>query len=79
MNTIWADRHGVHDALARPSDLANWLNGTGAYDHPPRVTHHDLDQAESTRRETSRVRHGPEKIGMPFHGMNWWLCTTRQR
>jgi predicted RNA-binding Zn ribbon-like protein len=26
MNTIWADRDGVHDALREPADTAAWLN-----------------------------------------------------
>lgn len=25
MNTIWADGHGLHDALASPADVAGWL------------------------------------------------------
>lgn len=29
MNTIWADRDGVHDELARPEGLAAWLRGVG--------------------------------------------------
>lgn len=26
MNTIWADRDGMHDALTEPADLARWLD-----------------------------------------------------
>ena len=26
MNTIWADREGVHDALATPADAAGWIS-----------------------------------------------------
>ncbi|QHZ00226.1 CGNR zinc finger [Streptomyces sp. S4.7] len=29
MNTVWADRDGVHDELARPGGLAAWLRGVG--------------------------------------------------
>lgn len=28
MNTVWADRYGVHDALRTPADLAGWLAAT---------------------------------------------------
>jgi len=30
MNTIWADRHGVHDALSTPDDLRAWLGAVSA-------------------------------------------------
>ncbi|HEX5403430.1 MAG TPA: CGNR zinc finger domain-containing protein [Pseudonocardiaceae bacterium] len=29
MNTVWADRDGVHDALTEVSDLAGWLSAKG--------------------------------------------------
>ncbi len=29
MNTVWADRSGVHDALTTASDLSAWLAGVG--------------------------------------------------
>ena len=29
MNTVWADRHGVYDALISRGDLAGWLAATG--------------------------------------------------
>src|SRR5262245_63895605 len=29
MNTIWADRAGVHDALTTPSELSAWLKAVG--------------------------------------------------
>ncbi|MGO4257681.1 CGNR zinc finger domain-containing protein [Marmoricola sp. RAF53] len=32
MNTIWADREGVHDALATPADAAGWI--TAVADRP---------------------------------------------
>jgi predicted RNA-binding Zn ribbon-like protein len=38
MNTIWADRLGVHDALATTRDSAAWLNAIAARDDlPPRL------------------------------------------
>lgn len=30
MNTVWADRTGVHDDLQRPADLRRWLRDVGA-------------------------------------------------
>ena len=29
MNTVWADRHGVHDSLRTARDLRSWLRATG--------------------------------------------------
>lgn len=29
MNTVWADRLGVHDAMCTPDDLSGWLTATG--------------------------------------------------
>lgn len=34
MNTLWADRNGVHDALAAPGDAAGWL--TALHERLPR-------------------------------------------
>jgi predicted RNA-binding Zn ribbon-like protein len=34
MNTVWADRDGVHDALAAPRDAAGWL--TAVHERLPR-------------------------------------------
>jgi predicted RNA-binding Zn ribbon-like protein len=40
MNTIWADRHGVYDALSTTRDLRSWLiaiqpnDESGSYDEP---------------------------------------------
>jgi predicted RNA-binding Zn ribbon-like protein len=36
MNTVWADREGVHDALAVPGDAAGWL--TAVHERLPRGT-----------------------------------------
>ena len=55
MNTIWADRHGVHDALTSASDLADWLYEIGAYDTVPRVTQLDLAQARDLRDALRRL------------------------
>jgi predicted RNA-binding Zn ribbon-like protein len=49
MNTIWADRHGVHDALSRPADLADWLHEIGAPADLPPVTPEDLARARELR------------------------------
>lgn len=32
MNTVWADRSGVHDALTSRDDLSSWLTTTGVVD-----------------------------------------------
>ncbi len=51
MNTIWADRHGVHDALATRADLSAWLEAVapGADGRPWRATRADLDRARALR------------------------------
>jgi predicted RNA-binding Zn ribbon-like protein len=38
MNTIWADRHGVHDSLLTRGHLAEWLRLAGATAEPVQVT-----------------------------------------
>jgi predicted RNA-binding Zn ribbon-like protein len=55
MNTIWADRHGVHDALTLPADLADWLQEVGAYDYAPDVTQFDLVEARVLRDALRRL------------------------
>jgi predicted RNA-binding Zn ribbon-like protein len=55
MNTIWADRHGVYDALTDPSGLAAWLLAVGALDHTPRITHEDLVRARHLRDALRRL------------------------
>ncbi|WP_412543328.1 CGNR zinc finger domain-containing protein [Longispora sp. K20-0274] len=42
MNTVWADRHGVHDALTTREELAAWLADTGRAPAATRVTKTDL-------------------------------------
>ncbi len=55
MNTIWADRRGVHDALADPADLAGWLRSVDAYDTTPAVTPLDLIRARDLRDALRRL------------------------
>jgi predicted RNA-binding Zn ribbon-like protein len=55
MNTVWADRHGVHDALTRPADLAGWLSEIGASEDVPPVTPEDLAQARDLRDALRRL------------------------
>lgn len=55
MNTIWADRDGVHDALSTPNDLARWLCATGVLDRPRRVTRGELAQARALRDALRRL------------------------
>jgi predicted RNA-binding Zn ribbon-like protein len=51
MNTIWADRHGVHDALATRADLSAWLEAVAprADGRPWRASRADLDRARALR------------------------------
>jgi predicted RNA-binding Zn ribbon-like protein len=37
MNTIWADRFGVHDSLITPDQLAGWLHSVGLVSEPDRA------------------------------------------
>jgi predicted RNA-binding Zn ribbon-like protein len=55
MNTIWADRVGVHDDLRTPSDLAAWLAAIGAADGPLRVTRNDVAPACRLRDALRRI------------------------
>jgi predicted RNA-binding Zn ribbon-like protein len=41
MNTLWADRDGVHDALAKPSEAAAWLQAIAT--HAPLVGSRGLE------------------------------------
>jgi predicted RNA-binding Zn ribbon-like protein len=49
MNTIFADRAGVHDALGSEADLAEWLVDTGLLDRRQPLTREDLARARSLR------------------------------
>lgn len=55
MNTIWADRHGVHDALSDPTDLAAWFQAIGVFDLAPQVTSQDLVRARELRDALRRL------------------------
>lgn len=48
MNTIWADRHGVHDALTTTENLRAWLTAVTAEDQPV------LDSGDLSRFRTLR-------------------------
>ncbi len=55
MNTIWADRAGVHDDLRTTSDLADWLVAISATERPVRVTRDDLARARRLRDALRRI------------------------
>jgi predicted RNA-binding Zn ribbon-like protein len=55
MNTIWADRAGVHDDLRTTSDLADWLVAIGATERSVRITRNDVARARGLRDALRRV------------------------
>ena len=55
MNTVWADRHGVHEALGTPADLARWLTVTGLTHPGPAVTAAGLHTAIALRDALRRL------------------------
>ena len=55
MNTIWADRAGVHDDLSTPADLGVWLQSVSAADRPPHVTRRHLTDARQLRDALRRI------------------------
>ncbi|MEU4427235.1 ABATE domain-containing protein [Actinoplanes sp. NPDC024001] len=55
MNTVWADRGGVHDALTTPADLARWLTATGLTAAEPPATAADLRTAVTLRDALRRL------------------------
>src|SRR5947209_12397631 len=55
MNTIWADRAGLHDSLSSPADLALWLVAVGATAGPVRVLRDDFASARRLRDSLRRV------------------------
>lgn len=42
MNTIWADRAGLHDAITTPTEAADWLAATGLLEGSPHIAAPDL-------------------------------------
>ena len=55
MNTIWADRAGLHDSLCAASDLAAWLVAVGATDSLVRINSDDVARARRLRDALRRV------------------------
>ncbi|WP_207782797.1 CGNR zinc finger domain-containing protein [Phytoactinopolyspora limicola] len=59
MNTIWADRSGVHDALDSPAGLRNWLTATGvelsAEAPPPTHTRRFRELRDAVRRIAAAI------------------------
>lgn len=55
MNTIWADRHGVHDGLTTCDDLARWLLATGLVSNRVAITDDDLDRYRHLRDALRRL------------------------
>jgi predicted RNA-binding Zn ribbon-like protein len=55
MNTIWADRTGVHDDLSKPADLGAWLRSTYAAERPPMVTRRQFAAARQLRDALRRI------------------------
>ena len=55
MNTVWADRDGVHDALTAPADLARWLAATDLLLDEPPVGAADLRAALALRDALRRL------------------------
>lgn len=55
MNTIWADRSGVHDALHRREDLSEWLRVVGLTTARIAVTRDDLLAALRARDALRRL------------------------
>ncbi|GAA4632290.1 ABATE domain-containing protein [Actinoallomurus vinaceus] len=54
MNTVWADRAGVHDALRTPDDLCAWLRATGE-DACGEVDRRDVETFRSLRDALRRL------------------------
>jgi predicted RNA-binding Zn ribbon-like protein len=55
MNTIWADRSGVHDSLTTAADLRAWLTDTGLASPGTPVDLGDLDLARRLRDALRRL------------------------
>lgn len=55
MNTIWADRGGVHDSLCHREHLSEWLQVVGFTTKPITVTNDDLATAQRLRNALRRL------------------------
>lgn len=55
MNTMWADRRGVHDALRTAADLGAWLGATGLDDGGAAPSVADLAAAQELRSALRRL------------------------
>ena len=55
MNTIWADRAGVHDDLSTPADLGAWLQSVYRRRSTATVTRHQLADARQLRDALRRI------------------------
>ena len=55
MNTIWADRAGVHDDMSNPADLAAWLQSAYPAARTPAVTRRQLSDARQLRDALRRI------------------------
>ncbi|WP_412542884.1 CGNR zinc finger domain-containing protein [Longispora sp. K20-0274] len=55
MNTVWADRHGVHDALTSRDDLRAWLAHTGLGPAGTAVTDGDVTAHRALRDALRRL------------------------
>jgi predicted RNA-binding Zn ribbon-like protein len=55
MNTIWADRAGVHDALTTSAHLRAWLTDTGLTPARTRLQDTDLGRARTLRDALRRL------------------------
>lgn len=55
MNTVWADRHGVHDSLTRARDVGDWLSATGLATRGVRASSKDLARFRDLRDALRRL------------------------
>jgi predicted RNA-binding Zn ribbon-like protein len=55
MNTIWADRHGVHDVLTTRGNLSEWFRVVGLSPEPIAATETDLNTGRRLRDALRRL------------------------
>jgi predicted RNA-binding Zn ribbon-like protein len=55
MNTIWADRRGVYDAIVGPADLTTWFTANGLGVDAPEVTERDWVRTRELRDALRRL------------------------